>query len=94
VLREETGLEVEVVRELGIENPPRWRLLGALGESHFLQAAPTGATPGEWDHDVDGDVFRCRWVQLTADTRVHGKHGAFLRALTATRSGEAGPLGS
>ncbi len=91
---EETGLDVEVVRELGRRRPPRWRVLGALSESHFLHATTTGATPAEWDHEVGGDLFRCRWVELAADTRVHGRHGAFIHALVATRSGEARHLGS
>jgi hypothetical protein len=45
-------------------------------------------------------VFRCRWVQLTPDTQVHGKHGAFIhalvrkRAVEPTRSGDARRLGS
>jgi 8-oxo-dGTP pyrophosphatase MutT (NUDIX family) len=80
-LREETGLDVEVVRELGVEKQPSWRVPGLRDENHFLQATPTEPTPAEWDHEVEGDVFRCRWVPLTADTRVYGKHGAFLRAL-------------
>ena len=68
-LHEETGLEVEVVRELGVEKQPSWRVPGLRDENHFLQATPTGPTPAEWDHEVEGDVFRCRWVPLTADTR-------------------------
>jgi hypothetical protein len=80
VLLEETGLDVAVVRELGIQKP-RWRVPWLQGENHVLHAAPTGPTPAEWEHEVEGDVFRCRWVQLTADTRVHGKHGAFIHAL-------------
>jgi 8-oxo-dGTP diphosphatase len=84
-LREETGLEVEVVRELGVEKQPSWRLPARRDENHFLQATPTAHTPAEWDHEVEGDVFHCRWVPLTADTRVYGKHGAFLRALVLER---------
>ena len=80
-LREETGLDVEVVRELGVERQASWRVPGLRDENHFLQAAPTAPTPAEWEHEVEGDVFRCRWVPLTADTRVYGKHGAFLDAL-------------
>jgi 8-oxo-dGTP pyrophosphatase MutT (NUDIX family) len=80
-LREETGLEVEVVRELGVEKQPSRRLPALRDENHFLQATPTAPTPAEWDHEVEGDVFHCRWVPLTADTRVYGKHGAFIDAL-------------
>jgi hypothetical protein len=73
---------VEVVRELGVEKQPSWRVPGLRDENHFLQATPTGPTPAEWDHEVEGDVFRCRWVPLTADTQVYGKHGAFLHTIT------------
>jgi len=99
VLLEETGLDIEIVRELGVLKPPRWRVLGS-GENHFFQAAPTSPAPAEWDHEVEDDVFRCRWVQLTPDTQVHGKHGAFInalvrkRAVEPTRSGDARRLGS
>jgi 8-oxo-dGTP pyrophosphatase MutT (NUDIX family) len=84
-LHEETGLEVEVVRELGVQRQPSWRVPGLRDENHFLQATPTGPTPAEWDHEVEGDVFHCRWVPLTADTRVYGKHGAFIHALVRER---------
>ena len=83
-LREETGLEVEVVRELGVEKQPSWRVPGLRDENHFVEAMPTGPTPAEWEHEVEGDVFRCRWVPLTPDTRVYGKHGAFLHTLVRT----------
>ena len=99
MLLEETGLDIEIVRELGVRKPPRWRVLGS-GENHFFQAAPTSPAPAEWDHEVEDDVFRCRWVQLTPDTQVHGKHGAFIhalvrkRAVEPTRSEDARRLGS
>ena len=86
---EETGLEVEVVRELGIQKQPSWRVPGLRDENHFLHAHPVAPTPEAWDHEVDGDVFRCRWVPLTPDTRVYGRHGAFLPALW----GNADPFG-
>jgi len=84
-LREETGLEVEVVRELGVQKQPSWRVPGLRDENHFLQATPTGPTPAEWDHELEGDVLRCRWVPLTGDTRVYGKHGAFIHRLIRKR---------
>ena len=84
-LREETGLEVEVVRELGVETQPSWRVPGLRDENHFLEARPTSPTPAEWDHEVEGDVFRCRWVPLTAETPVYGRHGAFVHALIRRR---------
>jgi 8-oxo-dGTP pyrophosphatase MutT (NUDIX family) len=85
-LREETGLDVEVVRELGVEKQPSWRVAGLRDENHFLQATPAGPTPAEWDHEVEGDVFHCRWVPLTGDTTVYGRHGALLPALIREHS--------
>jgi ADP-ribose pyrophosphatase YjhB (NUDIX family) len=84
-IREETGLEVEVVRELGVQKQPSWRVPGLRDENHFLQAMPASPTPAAWDHEVEGDIFRCRWVPLTAETRVYGKHGAFIHALIRKR---------
>jgi 8-oxo-dGTP diphosphatase len=84
-IREETGLEVEVVRELGVQKQPSWRVPGLRDENHFLHAMPAGPTLAAWDHKVEGDIFRCRWVPLTADTRVYGKHGAFIHALIRQR---------
>jgi hypothetical protein len=84
---------VEVVRELGVEKQPSWRVPGLRDENHFLQARPTTPTPAEWDHEVEGDVFHCRWVPLTADTQVYGKHGAFLHALVRMASEPATPFG-
>jgi 8-oxo-dGTP pyrophosphatase MutT (NUDIX family) len=76
---------VEVVRELGVQRQPSWRVAGVRDENHFLQATPTGPTPAEWDHEIEGDVFHCRWVPLASDTQVYGKHGAFLHALLRKR---------
>jgi ADP-ribose pyrophosphatase YjhB (NUDIX family) len=76
---------VEVVRELGVETQSSWRVPGVRDENHFLEATPTGPTPAEWDHEVEGDVFHCRWVPLTAETEVYGKHGAFIHALVRRR---------
>jgi 8-oxo-dGTP pyrophosphatase MutT (NUDIX family) len=84
-LREETGLEVEIVRELGVQKQPSWRIPGLRDENHFLHAKTAALTPEAWDHEVEGDVFHCRWVPLTTETTVYGKHGAFLHALVRKR---------
>lgn len=76
---------MEIVRELGVEEQSSWRVPALRDENHFLQARPMNPTPAEWDHEVEGDVFRCRWVPLTSDTKVYGKHGAFLHALSGER---------
>jgi ADP-ribose pyrophosphatase YjhB (NUDIX family) len=80
-LREETGLEVRVVRELGVEEQPSWRVAGVRDENHFLHAAPTGLTADEWTH---GGLC-CRWIPLLKSTQVYGQHGAFLAGLLRRR---------
>jgi 8-oxo-dGTP pyrophosphatase MutT (NUDIX family) len=84
-LREETGLEVEIARELGVRKQPSWRIPGLRDENHFMHAKAAAPTPEAWDHEVEGDVFHCRWVPLVADTKVYGKHGVFLHALIRKR---------
>ena len=80
-LCEETGLEVRVVRELGVQEQPSWRVPGVRDENHFLHAEPLGPTPDEWTHGG----LRCRWVPLLRDTRVYGQHGEFLEAMLRKR---------
>jgi 8-oxo-dGTP pyrophosphatase MutT (NUDIX family) len=85
-LREETGLEVRVVRELGVLEQPSWRVPGRRDENHFVHARSTQPTEDEWDHAVGGGVFHCRWVPLAGGTSVYGEHGAFLHALGPSTS--------
>ena len=80
-LREETGLEVRVMRELGVEEQPSWRVPGVRDENHFLHAMPAGPTADDWAHGG----LRCRWVPLLKSTSVHGRHGAFLDAVLRKR---------
>jgi len=80
-LREETGLDVRVVRELGVEEQESWRVQGICDENHFLHAVPAGQTADEWTHGG----LRCRWVPLLKDTSVYGEHGAFLGGLLRKR---------
>ena len=77
-------------REIGLEvrssgsssQQPSWRVPGLRDENHFVSGDADGAdAPAEWEHEVQANVFRCRWVPLTADTQVYGKHGAFLRTI-------------
>jgi ADP-ribose pyrophosphatase YjhB (NUDIX family) len=84
-LREETGLDVRVERELGVLEQPSWRVPDVRDENHFLHAVPVGATEDEWAHGP----FRCHWLALVAGTRVYGEHGAFLAELLRHRSGES-----
>jgi ADP-ribose pyrophosphatase YjhB (NUDIX family) len=80
-LREETELEVRVVRELGVQEQPSWRVPGVRDENHFLHAVPAGATADEWTHRG----LRCRWIRLLKGTQVYGQHGAFLGGLLRKR---------
>jgi 8-oxo-dGTP pyrophosphatase MutT (NUDIX family) len=80
-LREETGLEVRVMRELGVEEQPSWRVPGVRDENHFLHAMPAWPTPDEWAHGG----LRCRWVPLLKSTSVYGEHGVFLEAVLRKR---------
>ena len=80
-LGEETGLEVRVVRELGVQEQPSWRVRGVRDENHFLHAVPAGPTPDEWSHGG----LRCRWVPLLKGTSVYGEHGAFLQGVLRKR---------
>jgi 8-oxo-dGTP pyrophosphatase MutT (NUDIX family) len=62
-VREETGLEVEVVRPLGT-------ITRGGRELHHFHVAPLGEVPQAWDHDEmsDGDVplwtFSLFWLPL------------------------------
>jgi 8-oxo-dGTP diphosphatase len=78
---EETGLEVQVVREVGV-----------IEDSYFVQAAPTGETLDEWDHwkspgaGLEPDeLVRCRWVRLRPDLELWGERGALVHELIRQR---------
>jgi 8-oxo-dGTP pyrophosphatase MutT (NUDIX family) len=81
-LAEETGLEVQVVRVLGIREQESWRVPGVRDENHFVHAAPAGPTRDEWIH---GGAFHCRWIPLLADSPVFAEHGALLGSIVRKR---------
>jgi 8-oxo-dGTP pyrophosphatase MutT (NUDIX family) len=87
-LREETGLEVRVVRELGLLEQDSWRVPGVRDENHFLHAVPIGSTEDEW---VRHEVIRCRWIPVLAEMSVYGEHGAFLDRLLGSDSSGSPP---
>ncbi len=81
---EETGLEVRILRELGVDEG-----------THFFQAMPLGPTDDEWFLG-DGEV-RCYWVPIDANLKVWGRRGDLLPKLRrqrvlayVTRDAEAG----
>jgi 8-oxo-dGTP pyrophosphatase MutT (NUDIX family) len=80
-VHEEAGLEVRVIRKLGIEEQESWRVPGVRDENHFLHAVPAGPTADEWTHVG----LRCRWIPLLKGTAVYGQHGAFLDGLLRKR---------
>ncbi len=90
-LLEETGLKVELVRELGVLRQPGRRDPDFQHESHFVQAVPTEPTEDEWEHfieenEIERGLVRCRWVPILAGMSVHGRNrGAFLDALLRKR---------
>jgi 8-oxo-dGTP pyrophosphatase MutT (NUDIX family) len=90
-LLEETGLQVELVRELGVLQQPGRRDPDFRHESHFVQAGPADATEHEWEHFIETDevergLVRCRWVPILAGMSVHGRNrGAFLEAILRKR---------
>ena len=90
-LLEETGLDVNVVRELGVLQQPGRRDPDFRHESHFVHAVPTGPTEDEWEHFIEQDevergLVRCRWVPVLPGMSVHGRNrGAFLDALLRKR---------
>jgi 8-oxo-dGTP pyrophosphatase MutT (NUDIX family) len=73
---EETGLEIRVIREVGV-----------LGDSHFVQATPLGPTADEWEHRKlpDEALVRCRWVEIRRDLELWGERGALVEALRRRR---------
>jgi 8-oxo-dGTP pyrophosphatase MutT (NUDIX family) len=73
---EETGLEVRVIAEVG-----------AVGDSHFVRAAPLGPAADEWVHRKlpDEALVRCRWVEIHPDLQLWGERGALVRALIRQR---------
>ena len=77
-LAEETGLEIRVVRELGVLEQESWRVPGIRDENHFVHAVPVGATEDEWLHE---GAVRCRWIPVLAGMSVYGEHGSFLERL-------------
>jgi ADP-ribose pyrophosphatase YjhB (NUDIX family) len=90
--REETGIETQVVRVLGVEetdipgnaDPQR------VNRSHFVQATPVERLPDEWEHEItthgEGPApVRCYWLPIRSDARVWGRRGHLLAALVRKR---------
>jgi ADP-ribose pyrophosphatase YjhB (NUDIX family) len=73
---EETGIEVEFVREVGVGEDP---------VGHYVQVKPTRRLPEMWEHVRDDGPVLCRWEPIRADTQVWGQRGDFIHALVRVR---------
>jgi len=86
--REETGVETQVVRVLGIAETdiPGNRNPERVNRSHFVQASPLEPLPDEWEHDItthgEGSArVRCYWLPIRSDAQIWGRRGHFLVSL-------------
>jgi 8-oxo-dGTP pyrophosphatase MutT (NUDIX family) len=69
---EETGLEVRILRELGVDEG-----------THFFQAMPVEPADDEWF--LGGDEVRCYWAPLDGEVAVWGRRGDLLPELKRQR---------
>lgn len=83
-VREETGIEVRVVRDLGRHDRRH--------AMHFLQAVPLERAPDEWEHrnppgpGIESEALvRCRWLQIRPGLVLWGERGALVDALIRRR---------
>jgi ADP-ribose pyrophosphatase YjhB (NUDIX family) len=90
-VHEETGVDVEIVRELGVaENPGRLEP-HYIHVAHYVHAKPTRRLPETWEHRItghgaeSGSLVVCRWLPVSADVKVWGLRGAFVHALVRKR---------
>lgn len=74
---EETGIDAEPVRVVGVaENPP----------GHYVQLRVTEVLPETWDHlRDDGERVTCRWVEVHAPPELWGLRGDFVHELLRRR---------
>jgi ADP-ribose pyrophosphatase YjhB (NUDIX family) len=73
---EETGIEVEFVRLVGVGEDP---------VGHYVQLRATQALPRSWEHLREDGPVRCRWIRVSADAEVWGLRGDFIHALVRKR---------
>jgi ADP-ribose pyrophosphatase YjhB (NUDIX family) len=71
-VKEETGIDVVFVRELGSAEDP---------VGHYVQVTPTSRLPETWEHDGRA----CRWVPVWADLELWGLRGDYVHALVRKR---------
>jgi ADP-ribose pyrophosphatase YjhB (NUDIX family) len=73
---EETGIEVEFVRIVGVGEDP---------VGHYVQVKATKMLPESWEHIREDGQVRCRWIPVRADAQVWGLRGDFIHALVRRR---------
>jgi 8-oxo-dGTP pyrophosphatase MutT (NUDIX family) len=73
---EETGIEAEFVRVVGIGEDP---------VGHYVQLRPTRLLPESWEHVREDGPVQCRWIPVRADAEVWGLRGDFIHALVRRR---------
>jgi 8-oxo-dGTP pyrophosphatase MutT (NUDIX family) len=90
--REETGVETQVVRVLGVAETdiPGNRNPERVNRSHFVQARSVEPLPEEWEHDItthgEGTArVRCYWLPIRPEAQAWGRRGHFLAALVRKR---------
>lgn len=89
--REETGIDVRVVRTIGTAANPGQRDPDLVHESHFVQATPTEPPPDEWEHSISGhgpeagSLARCYWLPVSPGAEVWGHRGHYLGDLVRKR---------
>ncbi len=73
---EETGIEAEFVRVVGVGDDP---------VGHYVQLKPTKLLPESWEHIREDGPVLCRWIPVRADAEVWGLRGDFIPALVRKR---------
>src|SRR4051812_11961587 len=73
---EETGIETQFVREVGVGQDP---------VGHYVQLRATKPLPESWEHVREDGPVLCRWVPVRADLELWGLRGEFVHALVRER---------
>jgi ADP-ribose pyrophosphatase YjhB (NUDIX family) len=73
---EETGIEAEFVRVVGVGEDPR---------GHYVELKPTKLLPESWEHIREDGPVLCRWIPVRANAEVWGLRGDFIHALVRRR---------
>jgi ADP-ribose pyrophosphatase YjhB (NUDIX family) len=89
--KEETGLDVVFVRELGVAENPGQTDPSFLHEAHYVHAKAPARLPDTWEHRVtghgaeEGQPVVCRWIPVREGAEVWGLRGRFIGSLVRER---------